>query len=90
MRYLGDIISSSGAQRPSVEDRRNKGWAKVSEITAILSEMPASRKLEVGLKLRETKLCNGMLYSTESWSKISNKEIDRMETVDAAALRAIV
>ena len=51
---------------------------------------PASRKLEVGLKLRETKLCNGMLYSTEAWSKISNKEIDRMETVDAAALRAIV
>ena len=37
VRYLGYIISSSGAMRPCVDDRRNKGWGKMAEITGILS-----------------------------------------------------
>ena len=46
--------------------------------------------LDVGLKLRESKLCNGMLYSTEAWTNISDKKIERMEQVDMAALRTII
>ena len=52
-RYLGDIITATGTQRETVEDRRNSGWGKLSEITGILSELPQVRKVEVGLKLRE-------------------------------------
>ena len=52
VRYLGDIVSSSGSLRPCIEDRRNKGWGKLSEISAILSELPDKRHLEIGLKLR--------------------------------------
>ena len=40
----------------TVEDRRNSGWGKLSEITGILSELPQARKVEVGLKLREVKI----------------------------------
>ena len=53
VRYLGDVISSSGSLRPCLEDRRNKGWGKVAEMTGILAEMPSERRIEVGLKLRE-------------------------------------
>ena len=55
-----------------------------------LNAMPDKRKVEVGLKLRETKLCNGMLYSKEPWTNISEKEKERMEQVDLAALRTII
>ena len=74
VRYLGDIVSASGSRRPCIEDRRSSGWAKVSDITGQLTAMPENRKIEAGLKLRETKLCNGILYSTEAWTNISDRE----------------
>ena len=89
-RYLGDIITATGTQRETVEDRRNSGWGKLSEITGILSELPQVRKVEVGLKLREAKIVNGMIYSTEAWSSLSDKELTRMEQVDMACLRSLV
>ena len=90
VRYLGDIISASGARRPCIEDRRNTGWARVSEITAILTAMPSNRKIQVGLKLREAKLLNGILYSTEAWNNTSDKEWERLEQVNMAAFRALI
>jgi hypothetical protein len=90
VRYLGDIISASGARRPSVDDRRSTGWARVSEITAMLTAMPDKGKVQVGLKLREAKLLNGILYSIEAWNNMSDKEYERLEQVDMAALRALV
>ena len=52
--------------------------------------MPNNREICYGLKLRETKLLNGILYSTEAWNSISDKEYERLEQVDMAAMRAIV
>ena len=60
-KYLGDIISSSGTLRETIEDRRNKGWGKLSEISGILSEMPDMRKVEVCLNLRMAQLVNGTI-----------------------------
>ena len=89
-RYLGDLIMASGSLKECIEDRRNKGWGKVAEVSGILSELPPIRKVEVGLKLREAKIVNGMIYSTEAWSSISNAELTRLEQVDMAGLRALV
>ena len=89
-RYLGDIIAATGSLRETIEDRRNKGWGKVAEISRILSELPTLRKMEVGLKLREAKIVNGMIYSTEAWSSISNADLTRLEQVDMAGLRSLV
>ena len=90
VRYLGDVISSSGSLRPCLEDRRNKGWGKVAEMTGILAEMPNSRQIQVGLKLREAKIHNGILYNSEAWSNVTNKDMDSLGQVDMAALRAIM
>ena len=90
MRYLGDIVSASGAMRPCIEDQRNKGWGKVSELKGILSELPAIRRVEIGLKLREAKVHNGILYNSEAWSNVSDADMERLEQVSTAALRALV
>ena len=90
VRYLGDIVSANGSMRPCIEDRRNKGWAKLADISAILSEMPDIRRIEVGLKLREAKLHNGILYNSEAWSNIRNKDVERLEQVDVAAMKELV
>ena len=90
VRYLGDIISASGSLRPNIEDRRSKGWGKVSEIKGIISELPEIRRIEIGLKLREAKLHNGILYNSEAWSNVSEADMERLEQVSTAALRALV
>ena len=83
-------LTESGTNRDSIEDRRNKGWGKVADISGILSQLPDIRKVEIGLKLRDTKLINGMIYSTEAWSRISDIEVTRLEQVDLALLRSLV
>ena len=52
--------------------------------------MPDNRQVEIGLKLRETKLHNGILFNSEAWSSTPDKLIKRLEQVDVAALKALV
>ena len=89
-RYLGDVISSSGSLGPCIEDRRSKGWGKVADMKGILSEMPSDRRIEVGLKLREAKVHNGILYNSEAWSNLADKDMDKFEQVDMASIRALM
>ena len=72
--------------RPCIEDRRNKGWGKVSGLKGIISELPEIRRVEIGLKLREAKVHNGILYNSEAWSNKSDVDIERLKQVSAAAL----
>ena len=74
-----------------MEERRNKGYGIVSEIIAILEEIPLGRyKLEIGLMLRQAMLLNGILFNSEAWHSVSETEIRMLETVDEHLLRAIV
>ena len=86
VRYLEDIISASGALRPCVDDRRNSGWGKVAEVTGILSELPQNCHIKIGMKLREAKIHNGILFNSEAWSNVSDADMERLEQVDTAAL----
>ena len=73
-RYLGNILSTEGGQHDNIEDRRSRGWGKVSTIMGILSEVDMGlHKLEVGLMLRQAILISSMLYSAEAWSGITDK-----------------
>ena len=90
-KYLGDLVNTSGTIRKTIEDRKCKGFGIVNEILAILDEIPLGRyKMEIGLKLRQAMLLNGMLYSSEAWHSVSELEIRMLETVDESLLRALV
>ena len=52
--------------------------------------MPDKHKVEIGLTMRDSKLINGMQYSTEAWSFISDKETSRMEQVDLALIKTLI
>ena len=85
-----DIISSSGSLRDTIEDWRNKGWGKISEIAGILTKMPNTCQVEVGLNLRMAKLINGTIFSSEAWGKITEAELTRLEPVNFSLLRSQV
>ena len=60
-KYLGDLISN-GTIRNTIEGRKNKGYGMVNEILAIIDEIPlGSYKMEIGLRLRQAILLNGIL-----------------------------
>ena len=50
--------------------------------------MPDKHKIEIGLKMRDSKLMIGMLYTTEAF--ISDKEMERMEQVDLALPKTLI
>ena len=90
-KYLGDIVDKSGKIRNTIEDRRNKGYGTVAEILAIINEIPLGQfKMEIGLKLREAMLINGMLFNSEAWHGVTDTELQILEVVDEHQLRSIV
>ena len=90
-KYLGDILDKTGKIRATIEDRQKKGYGLVSEILAILNEIPLGQyKMEIGLHLRQAMLINGMLYNSEAWHAISEEELRMLETVDEHLLRSLV
>ena len=89
--YLGDLIDKSGNARPNVEKRRAKGYGITTNILAIVNEVPLAHwKVEAGLRLRQAMLLNGILFNSEAWQGIDEKDIILLEKVDEALLRGIL
>ena len=90
-KYLGDIISTKGATKNTLEDRKKKGYAIVAEILAILKDIPLGQHMmEIGLQLRQAMLLNGILYNGEAWHDISDDDNKVLEIIDEHLLRSLV
>ena len=72
--YLGDVIDKSGTIRPNIDIRKAKGFGIVSNILAIVNEVPLGHwKIEAGLRLRQAMFINGILFNSEAWHRVSRK-----------------
>ena len=90
-KYLGDILDNTGTVRQTIEDRKNRGFAIVAEILAILNEIPLGKyKMEIGLKLRQAMLINGIFFKSEAWHNIHEAELKLLESVIEYLLRSLV
>ena len=90
-KYLGDVISKSGSLQETINHRKSKGDWFVTEIISILNEIPfGEHKVEIGVKLWEAMLINGILYKSERWHCITNAQIAILESGDEALLRSIL
>ena len=90
-KYLGDIITTKGTTKATLEDRKRKGYAIVAEIMAILKDIPLGQHMmEIGLHLRNAKLLNGILYNSEAWHDISEEDMKVLESIDEHLLRSLV
>ena len=89
--YLGDIIDESGTNKPNFEKRKSNGYGIVSNILAIVNEVPLGQwKVEAGLRLRQAMLINGILYNSEAWHNVNDKDVNILEKVDEALLRGLL
>jgi hypothetical protein len=89
-KYLGDIVSAKGGSHDTIEKRRSEGWGRISQIMGLISEVTSSDfRVQIGLKLRESKLCSGLLCNSEAWSRRSERDMTRLEQVDLSFLRGL-
>ena len=87
---MGDIVDTSGKIRSTIEERKRKGYGIVAEILAIVNDIPLGKyKMEIGLKLRKAMLLNSLLFNSEAWHDITEKEIKLLEVVDEHLLRSL-
>ena len=90
-KYLGDFIDSTGTITSTIEDRKYKGYAMAAEIISILDEIPLGQhRMEIGLLLRQAMLINSMLFNSEAWHSIREKDVKMLEAVDEYLLRSLV
>ena len=90
-KYLGDIVNKTGKCKATIADRVAKGYGIVSEIQAIMKEVPLGKyKLEIGLKLRQAMLINGILYNSEAWHAVTDEDILTLQKVDEMLLRFLL
>ena len=89
--YLGDKIDKSGKIKPTIDARVSKGYGAVSNILAIVNEVPLGHwRVEAGLHLRQAMLLNGTLFNSEAWQGVTDHEIEQIEKVDEALLRGLL
>ena len=89
--YLGDVISEDGKLDATIKARKVKAFSYLSEIRALLSDMPfGKQRLEIGLLLRDAMFVNGVLCNSEVWHSISKKHIEDLEIIDHQLMRHII
>ena len=74
-----------------IEDRVNMGIGKNSQIIALLNDISlGSHYFKIAKALRESILINGILFNSEAWYNLTEKNIKKLEEVDEALLRTIL
>ena len=90
-KYLGDFVTTKANANETLEARRVRAYAILSEIRAILSEIPLGKwKLEIGLALRDAWFLNGILYNSEVWGTYAEKHIEDLNVIDHMILKTIL
>ena len=89
--YLGDYITPLGGTKVTISDRVSKGYGLLSEIKAIIEEIPLGKyRVDIGLKLRQAILINGLLYNSEAWHSITMNDVHQFEKIDNILLRFLL
>ena len=90
-KYLGDYITKYANPKLTIQDRKRKGYGILSEISAILDDIPLGvKRCEIGLTLRQAWFINGCLYNSEVWHSVNNSDLKCLEIIDHKILRVIL
>jgi hypothetical protein len=90
-KYLGDVLNNTGKIEATIDERVSKGYGIVSEILALVDQVPLGKyRIEMGLKLRQAMLINGILFNSEVWHGVTDDHVEALEKVDEHLLRSLL
>ena len=80
----------SGNSRETIRDRKTRGNAILTEIRAILKDIPlGNQRNQIGLLLRQAWFINSCLLNSEVWSGYLDSDLKDLEVIDHQILQAI-
>ena len=89
-KYLGDYLTSLANPKATILDRKTKGYGILSEMSAILQDIPLGvKRYEIGLTLRQAWFLNGTLFNSEAWCAYSNSDLEVLKVLDRKIARLI-
>ena len=89
-KYLGDIISGDGSNRPNIENRVSKGRGLIAQILSMINKISLGKHyFKVAFLLRETIFLNSVLVNSEVWYKLTKSDIEEMEALDRILMKRI-
>ena len=90
-KYLGEVIHENGKQHATIVERLSKGYGILSNILALTDHIPLGyRRVQIGLELRQAWLINGLLYNSEIWQQLIEKDKSDLNKIDYILLRLIL
>ena len=82
---------NTGKIQATIDDRVAKGYGIVSEILALSYQVPLGKyRIEMGLKLRQAMLINGILFNSEAWHSTTKEQVTQFVDIDKYLLRGLV
>ena len=89
--YLGDIVCSSGSNDRNIESRYNQGIGSVGQIMTILNQVSLGHYyVEIGLAMRDTILISKLVFNSEVWYNVKDKQISKLEQIDQMFFRKLL
>ena len=89
--YLGDVFNMWGNNEGLVEDRVRRGMKAMLTITSLMAETNVGvHHVSTMLLLYRSLFLSTMLFNSQTWSKIRQKQMDKLRTQQLKFLKRII
>ena len=90
-KYLGDIVTSNGKHTSNIKRRSSKCIGLIVDIVNLLNLLCLGKHyFKTAVLLRQAMLLSVMLTNSETWLRLTKKDMERLESVDRMFLRKIL
>lgn len=91
MKYLGDIFNEKGNNDDLVEDRAKRGTASMVSIQGFMREASlGTHTLSVYLLLHNAIFISSVIFNSEAWSNITEKNMSTLTTIQLRYLKKMM
>ena len=89
-KYVGDIVANNGKHTKNIMARRSKGVGVICEIISILDGLCLGRHYyNAALMMRQAMLHQVLLTNSETWLRLTQGDMKRLEKIDQSFIRRI-
>ena len=89
-KNLGEYLTTQANSKETIESRKSRGYAILSEISALMKDVPmGNRRTHIGLELWKAWFQNGCLFNSEVWSGMTENNLNDLEVIDCKILWVI-
>ena len=88
IKYLGEILDSSGNINENIVDRSHKAIGLRNKLKSLITDISlGSFYFQICLTMRQSMYLSSILVNSESWYFLTKKQLKLLESADSKELR---